>query len=344
VGAVTVANINDSNGNGIPDKDDSPVANEKDLMKLKLAGFGGLDGKVRLTLSNSNIKLWNTDLKSSIVSLTGVNTLDIPIPIGNPLDLTFWVEATTASTSLRDIVITMSYIDNSNTIYPNLDQLKATAIWVDKTDMKNSSSQSLWSDVQSPMNINFNNVGHFGHNRANGVGILNVIGFQFTIFPPDAGSIPQVKFDIGRQIEGQEWNVINNTVTPNGAAYGPLSSNDIATDDGAQTDESLNPVNNHLYSYDSPGTAFQTIQTSSSGDTITQVIIRKNFNEFVRVSFDGNVPSGNTLAGSRCSHKVPWQMALWVWKSGTNTIYQNRPGKPLTITTGHTPITPTPTP
>jgi hypothetical protein len=86
---------------------------------------------------------------------------------------------------------------------------------------------------------------------------------------------------------------------------------DLANDDDDENrDNDVIPLNGHIYSIDAPGVPIQTINNLLTLDD--EFIKRSQFHEFVRVRFDGERPSGDTLSGSRCSHKWRWHSFVWL--------------------------------
>ena len=143
-------------------------------------------------------------------------------------------------------------------------------------------------------------------------GIHYVIGFEFVVMPPGIGGESNVKFGVTRQKQTSSWIVSNSqlsqTEPPTLFPFANNASNaDLANDERYTGSRQNMPVHDHVYSIDGPG------QKSTSIDPrIQQIILWYNFYEFVRVCFDGNQPSGNTIVGSRCSDKQAWHMRMWL--------------------------------
>lgn len=136
-GAVTVANLNDTNGsgmgignNGVDAQENQVLAtpngrNEIDLMKLvvrKKDESGSLPGDVTLTKVSGSVRLWSTPSKGTEVDISA----PLPIPISE-LPKTYYIEATSVSTSLQDIEFSVIYNGNE-------DRVRATAVWVENTN------------------------------------------------------------------------------------------------------------------------------------------------------------------------------------------------------------------
>jgi hypothetical protein len=127
-GAITVANLNDTDGNGSADKDDLNVQGsssgvaEMDLMKLIIEPVGEMipNCKVKLSLLGK-IKLFsNYDKGNEITN----NEFDITDASGNQISHTLYIEAYDVSSSMRDIEI-KAEIDG--VVH---DKVRATGIWV----------------------------------------------------------------------------------------------------------------------------------------------------------------------------------------------------------------------
>ena len=351
VGAFTVANLNDTDGDGkIDNVDDDGVVGEKDLMKLYTGGYAGKKGKVKLTVKSGAVKFWEDKEKKKEIPLTdGAVLFDIP-PGEKGLEKTLWVEATAASASVRDIVIWEGYVNEKGVLKDETDKVRATAVWATSTRFANLANQVLWPEVQEPMRTNFNDsVGAFGKSFNCPDGAIHYsIGFEYTVYPPGIGAEPSVLFDLTRQKATRKWSVINGQVAqaslPVDFPVGDLSNDD--TEDG---DESPTPLPSpalpllpdRIHCFDGPGPASRQVLVTPSGE-MTQIIERRNFLEFARVSFDGTRPAGNTLSGSRCSVKVPWRVFLWVEAAGD--VYVERAGKDNDVKLQHGVLTPAPTP
>jgi hypothetical protein len=120
-------------------------------------------------------------------------------------------------------------------------------------------------------------------------------------------------------------------------------NDDKANDDPDDTDESNNVYNNHIYSFDAPGAKTLAVATGGPDDKpMTQWIMRANFKEYVRVSFNGTFPTGNTLTGSRCSYKQRWHCFFWLEEQ--NGIYVEKAGKQNDVDLQWGQLDPAPTP
>ncbi|MCB9350641.1 MAG: hypothetical protein H6573_24480 [Lewinellaceae bacterium] len=134
-GAVTVANLNDTDGDTIPDYQDMSVTaspagrNEIDLMKLlvlKPQPSGG-SLKLRVLEGGQRVKIWKMPTKEDSLASSSPNEYSLSF-VNAPDSLTYYLEATNHSDTLRDIVIEASY-------YGKKDTVAATAFWVDSNNV-----------------------------------------------------------------------------------------------------------------------------------------------------------------------------------------------------------------
>ncbi len=147
VGAVTVANMNDTDGDAIIDSNDNDVLfnlnkgfEEIDLMKLVIGSgqsFPEHCTDVVVLQHTGDIAFWNTSTKGSPASLS--------FPL-NTLPQTVYVEAISPSTTIRDINIRAM---REGVVQ---DGVKATAIWVNKKE-----AYQLRTDPTNPANLGIDN-------------------------------------------------------------------------------------------------------------------------------------------------------------------------------------------
>jgi hypothetical protein len=153
---------------------------------------------------------------------------------------------------------------------------------------------------------------------------------------PDPYLAWNVKFDLPRQMKKNEWARVKGKIQQTSAVPWP-NKPDLANDSAIQNGISVPPLHDHIYSIDAPGYKFA---TAPAGFDVSEIIQSKLFYEFVRVSFDGNAPKGNTDQGSRCSDKSPWHMFMWLELNGVN--YIAKANKKNEVDLGH-PAPPDPT-
>jgi hypothetical protein len=343
VGAFTVANLNDTDGDGKPDDTEDNVPGEVDLMKLYISGYKNLSGQVKITVKSGSVKFWETSSKGTeIVQTNGAVLFDIP---KDGMDKTIWIEATAPSQTVRDIEIWEGYVDPSGNLQDGKDKVRATAVWATNTDVRNLHGQTLWGDVQEPLKSNFQNAfgdsfGYWVAQLAGGAVYGYVIGFQFTVQPAGVGDEPNVNFEVTRQKGSTDWALIMATPPHLVANFLkkdpiPMPAGDTANDDIDQGDKSNFPKNDHIYSVDGPASVLGGVDARAN---VAQIIHRRNFNEFVRVSFNGQRPAGNTNSGSRCSPKIQWHSVLSMEQLNPNALgltFGPVPGAPNESALGH---------
>ena len=334
IGAFTVANINNTDGNsssnGAPgiDRDQATVPGEVDLMKMiirkpsrNIAGK-----KLTLTLKSGSAKVYPEKTKGTEVAIPHEYTYE---DIGE--GVTLWVEATAPSKDVRDIAFKIVYSTADDTV-------NATGVWAEKTGFKNLPTDALWGNAEEPMKTDFINIlsSKFGIQYAFPGNVRYAMGMEFTVSPKGIGDEPGVKFDVTRQkersIATRKGTIIS--AAPNiywagrtiFTGDGPTGVDvDLSTDDIASSDEDNTPKSNNIYSIDAPG--------HLNDAAYDEVIMKINFLEFVRVRFDNITPSGNTREGSRCSVKIPWCAFIWSEKDGLH--YIEKAGKGSSVTEGY---------
>jgi len=208
-----------------------PGENERDLMALTLRKPSpALGGDVTLTVTGA-AKIWVYALKWTPVELTNnkkVWAMADLLATGT----TVWVEATEASSSLRDIELEWEYKGLK-------DIVKATALWVEKTtDRQAPATNTPWRDRQAangwPDNpvvgaggqltdlneaVLVNNINttckavdgsRYGHGGCTAVNGANTyfggrIFWEFRLVPAGAEALDNVKLDVTRQVFGRWW-------------------------------------------------------------------------------------------------------------------------------------------
>lgn len=348
VGAFTVANLNDTDGDGgannTLDKDDNEVAGEKDLMQLWTAGYSGMPGKVKLTVKSGKdqIKFWETKEKVTPIVLDAEGAVFFDIPAGG-LGKTLWIEATAASSAVRDIEIWQGYQDAQGNLLDGLDKVKATAIWVDPgangiITTGNQVPQDL-DDGTAFLTFQALHDSKFGiFNASPGKAQFSYsIGFEFKVKPAGIGKEPDIKFDVSRQREDFLWILDTNgwfdalaPPFPNRPTVFPTVP-DEPTDDGNNDDEDNTPKNDHIYSIDNPRNQFYPVPA-------IRVVKRANFREFIRVRFDGKAFKNlnGVLEGSRCANFQNWRMRGDITK--TNGVWSLSLGGSNELQGGHVPL------
>ncbi len=352
-GAVCLANMNDTNGNGTVDSGENEVLatangrNEVDLMKMVVEQkdpAAVLTGSVTLSKVSGSVKLWDSPEKGSQISITS------PITIAaSDLPKTYYIEATQASGGLRDIHFLATFDGKE-------DRVRATAIWVTQGGEWLSGSspvpqQGVLANVGNIVEIGVSQneatdgslYGH-GEFKRNTVPwdsapnkdkkIGGRILMEWNVFPPDAGDV--ASFDVTRQRKTRTWSLEyggpdfvpsfkGNMNFPFEADTEPADAwngEDVEepNDDAGKfnTAEDREVMGGKLYSFDAPAT-FQTYNYQGiSEDALAFKVSKNSFKEFVRVrSLDSPfTPLDSTLQGSRASEKFDWHCTYYTNKDG----------------------------
>ena len=334
VGAFTIANLNDTDGDGTIDKDDNDVPGEKDLMKLYVGGYVGLTGKVKLTVKSGTVKFWEHKEKKTEIPQTG-GAVFFDIQAGG-MNKTIWIEAWAVSGAVRDIEIWEGYQPTQGILQDGTDKVKATAIWVDP-----GANPIITAGNAVPGNLNDTTaIATFQNQHDSKFGIFNAspgkaqfsysIGFEFKVKPTGVGNEPGIKFDVSRQREIAAWVKDNQGWFGNPAGTFPTTP-DEPNDDNHSADEDNTPTNDHIYSLDNPIVPFLPAPAE-------RTVKRGNFREFVRVRFDGQAfqNQNGTVEGSRCANFQDWRMRGDL--SNSNGVWNLSPGGSNELQGGHVPL------
>ncbi len=317
-GAFTVANLNDTDGDGKPDISDDEVTGEVDLMELKMHPPENTAPEVECTLTlPENAKLYkSSDKKSGEEINRKWKVKDLP--------QTRWVELKAASSSVR----TEEFKWEGNS---KKDLCKATGLWAEYIKGHNAGNQSPQNlDEQSVIKDVITGLGIEIHDGPNAGftsqwGVSGAILHEFKISPNFLENENKVKIDITRIKDiyagiydrtEKYWNYNRTKFT----GTIDLPNDDISTG----TEEDIIPKNGYIYSVDSPVSAIRdnTVPNGLPADG-TQVFYRGNFTEFVRVAVGKNAsrPTKNVDAdtgvtegagvGSRVSNRTPWILRVW---------------------------------
>ena len=310
-GAFTVANQNDTDGNGKPDKDDTKgVLGEADLMRLNVNGFLNMPGHAKLSVKAGSVALWEDSDKTRKIELDANHAVLIAIPNGG-LDTTFWVEATAPSTAVGDIEIWLGHQPPQGALRDGMDKVKATGIWAvagvndgiiltggRPDDLDGKDAKDTFQDFHA------SKFGIFDA-RPGKAEFYYSIGLEFKVLPSGVGNQACVKFDLSRQKEQSSW---VEDVTQ-GWVAGPTlpfpKTPDEPNDDASFADEDREPTNDHIYCLDNPA-----IPIPPPGAPSRRIVKRANFREFVRVKVNGRAfrNLNNEREGSRCSDFLAWRM------------------------------------
>jgi hypothetical protein len=350
VGAFTVANLNDQDGDGTVDNVDQSVKaqggvgeDEEDLMLLKIQG--SRDGQMKVTVASGQVCFWEKKTKETPYPIQdGAITIE-----GVDLPKYLYVEATAKSQSLRDIVLDLSHVAPDGTVYDDLDKVYATAVWAEQKSIRNTAGMGLWTpNHDASFKNTFDNIiGQWGINFSPLAtdptqSFHYSIGIEFELFPPGIAQEPGVKFDIARDIAFREWLVTKSPFTAL-QNYIPgdddvLDLADLADDDDPiHGDEDVTGTGDRVYVLDGPG--------HRVGFNLSdEIVSRNNFNEWVRVYFNGNRPSGNNNSGSRCSSKYKWHAQYHVEWDTASSKYQQKANTSNSVDTNHIPLGAAPNP
>jgi hypothetical protein len=331
-GAFTVANKNDTDGNGTIDNVQTSVTGEIDTIAMTVAQTIPYIGDLAEDSANAAIKLKRESGQAEIwgARTKGTKLADpLLIPLTD-LPKTVFMESTETSAKVRDIVYSASLADGA-------DVVKATGVWVDFVEERHGATERLWDEFESPPFEASHNLGLVSWIVANPPHRMNgmAIGFKFQVRP--SGAMPGVVFDVTRQIEARIW-VPNfpaafqtNIFWPGRSAYtmaGPTSAQiEQPNDDGKQYDEDNTPsASGFIFSADIP-----TIGSYDKNANLPYPFpgyYGGNFLEWVRVSFDGQQPSGNSIRGSKASVSIDWKLYMWnMFQRGSISIIKEDVGR-----------------
>jgi len=235
IGAVTVANLNNTDGDFMEDgvteridRDDNDVRpsnvmgrNEIDLMKIQIAADADVmpDAAHPLTLSrkSGNIKVWKKPYKSEQVTLPLIITSREQLEQYPEL----YVEATDKSMSVRDIELQLKYKNE-------VDKVRATAIWIEQTRgwYARSDKPTVGGTIGHPDNLDYLDepslidrlntlniaedgslYGYGSSNNSQGppgspdgdtrLGGRHLV--EYRVYPAGVNTLPGIYFDIARQ-------------------------------------------------------------------------------------------------------------------------------------------------
>lgn len=342
IGAFTVANMNDTNGDGYVDSDNNhrPVTangnrgrNEIDLMKLVLRKPmpASMTGDVRLTVVSGPCSIWSDSVKT-----TQITNLTFPTSNFTSDTIVWYVEAT-SSTVLQGIKLKYEFKPTGGSEWLAPDTVSATGVWASCTRICSANKTAV--EVDTYMGTDY--VTNGGNARAqvnsfNGTGVApsgkpyqNAILLEFSISPSNISSIPsgfRPYFDLTRakEIFAVTWGATGiENVEPcmhfpeTLAADGnPQNDRDFeyVNDDSSGTDETSEPAaSGYMWVADAPGFPYMFLLGAYRG----------NFDEFLRMGISAD-PAGNGIVASRCSAKTAWHSKKTLGSigecAGTNEI------------------------
>jgi len=316
VGAFTVANLNDTDGDGVQDDVDTDgvigTANgrdEVDLMQLIVAKpHADMQGPLVLTVSDG-VALWEESTKVTPIPLDDFGMVDFYPSDFAGGDITLWVELPLPSTSVRDIQIEADY-------HGIKDKVKATGVWATLTAVEHETRDAsdlltdpAWAEMPSPPRPLIESYAGGTGLRPIGPHVVNAIAMRFTVQPTGIQDVDVVHFDVTRRINRSFWyldengQVVNPPEPPARKPFPP--KNEEANDDppgSPEPDESEAPNSDgHMFVGDSPGRV--TVEADYA-----MFVYRFSAQELVRVGFGSVVPEGNGVHGSRSSANYEWHV------------------------------------
>ena len=328
IGAFTVANLNDTDGDGQVDAwdEDGVIGtgdqkNEMDLMRLDIhKPVPDLGGTLTLTVSDvSKVRLWEESTKVNEIAM---DTHGDVVFVTSGLPKTIWVEMTGASYALRDVQISSNYQGHGDTV-------AATGVWASLAACAYGDAsyadlimQAPWSEVvpgQDPQPL-MEDIGGSGlrpvPTEVFGVdSVLNSMWMCFTVSPPGIQDVQYVSFDVTRRVETRVWKLDaqKSVIPPAVEQKNYPVPNEEANDDAAgEEDESDEPnANQHMFAVDAPGPTHGWLLPGPQ-----YCVARFNAEEFVRFAY-GVTVEGNGWQGSRSSGKFNWHVNHTLQDDGT---------------------------
>lgn len=309
-GAFTVANKNDTDGDGTVDTADQDVQGEIDLMQLKLNPPTNTDQEADCTLTvPTNAKLFKSnDKKAGEETKRTWKVKELP--------KTFWVELQDSSSAVRSEVFTWTGNGVSDTC-------KATGIWVTKDGFRNVGNV-LSQDANEQKLVNtfaiYSNPGPALGLSSNP--FANGMEMQFKVKPAKMHMETKVTLDISRQIEEAHWTIIGQNVTPGTTSNYPAVEGEPSDDDNDGDEDNVPDLNDHCYSVDS-------IAIGALDPTEDRYVAKFNFREFARIKIKLGASFLNTngmVEGSRSSDYIPWQASFDLVKGNQGSSIRNATG------------------
>jgi len=355
-GAFTVANGNDTDGDGKVDHSDSAGVraahgggiDEVDLMRLvvrKPAGLGAND-KVTVEVKSGSARIYDNQYREG-ASTTKLELVAAQFTGDMGTSCTYWVEVYSPSSKIRDVAIEMSYRGRSDTV-------RATGVWAhilvendihtsgdtwgaDADDTNYQKTLALYAGPPAKLGypgMSTKQKVEDGKSYTTAM-VSNPVEFVFTVNPPGIG-LERVEFDISRSAGTKSWRHMPNgkieELTASNFDLPTITTFDRSNDDRFNRDEDNTPKNDHIYSLDAPSVGVQVLNPVVDGNLSggrARLTKRQNSAEFVRVKFDGSGfnhnpvrPAHNKgdIQGSRASELVVWH--AWIdirWDAPSKT-------------------------
>jgi len=322
-GAFTVANLNDTDGDGVQDSADPQVdpmgsgkgVPEWDLMELRIdKPTVDRGGAVVLDVNPAHyrIRLWESATKGTEVPIDLYGEVHIPT---SQLPKTVYVEALEGSTALRDMQITAAYEEIPGTIVT--DTVAMTGIWATvgpvehdtKTVTELLAQGTPWHDMPTPPRDQLYALGGFGGSGLRPVtvvyGVRNLILMRVAVQPAsDQYAAYDVFFDVTQRSDGHHWVLDSQNVILKHEQKAFPISNETPNDDPADNSATDEPDSGGaMYFIDAPG------WPNEPAADERWYVMRASFETFVRVGIGvGADPSGDVWSGSRASEKYEWHV------------------------------------
>jgi len=358
VGGVTVANLNDTDGDGVIDSGDPLISSggalfsgedqDRDLMLLTLhRPLNCIAGK-KITLSAVGagpgmVNVWKTPQKIGRISLPKeYKCSELPIDV--------YVEIINYSNEARDIQLKMNYNGGEDLINVTAVWMKKTVAWLTRDECPDcpinpeaGKPGGRLASVDGPLEniINVTRIsqggsryGH-GYDTSNGtsdVGFGGRILFEFLFYPLNIE--PQllgVKFDVARHRQTKGMRTLHGGVP--GTDLPSLNKNfseysDVPNDDEGQNDEDNEagltpaydgfPAGYRIYSWDRPGIT----NIFDAAEQYAFWVTKNNFREFSRIQIFNSTDwiNPNARWGSRASEMYSWSNIYYTKSGSSNSL------------------------
>ena len=292
IGAFTVVNRNDTDSNGVIDRDQTvgviagqvvngkaaPGENEKDLMRLsvyKPTGFGNdANDRLTVTVTRGAARYFATPWRETNLGQTlTLTAADFVVNGKQVASRDYWVEIYETTVNKRDVTIELKW--GASAPY----QVQATGIWATfdtpggfhvtgiapSTDADARRYRETFNSLGSLPGFTLGKPGMLLLPRTAGGKIVSYITYlvntmetEFTTTPTGIGTEPGVKFDLSRTIENRSWYQLKGSgiAEDKTDAMNLPANRDSANDDSSNFDEDTEPTNNHIYQLDFPGHAY----------------------------------------------------------------------------------------
>jgi hypothetical protein len=325
LGAFTVANWNDTDGDGTLDYIDGNGVvgvpgrsrDEVDLIRIDISKPSNyVGGAVTLTVDSGNVTFWKDSKKvnelvpAELAVWTGVSPK------------TVWMEAKAPSGAVRDILVTVAYMEQKT-------RFRATSVWSEYRAVSHDPKTYAELVAMSGFDAFDTSPRHASVKAAaqalNGTGLKNLsdpvggtdsffnsIVWAFQVLPSGVGSEPNVKFDITRRIQRTAWQRLDGEYISQTTTNFPDEVEN-ANDDPNEEDESTRPDGyDTMYSLDAPSLPLQMRIPGAPLFSQLHHNYDANFQEFMRVSFDGDTPAGPGVQGTQGSFNFHWHANILI--------------------------------